>query len=84
VPTWREYFDLALIEIRHYGAGSAQVARRLRALYAHLLDVVDESERGRVELEQRLLDEQLAATYPDPAEREILRRSDRLGLGGAS
>jgi uncharacterized membrane protein len=84
VPTWREYFDLALIEIRHYGAGSAQVARRLRALYAHLLDVVDESERGRVELEQRLLDEQLAATYPDPAEREILSRSDRLGLGGAS
>jgi uncharacterized membrane protein len=84
VPTWREYFDLALIEIRHYGAGSAQVARRLRALYAHLLDVVDESERGRVELEQRLLDEQLAARFPDPEEREILSRSDRLGLGGAS
>jgi len=84
VPTWREYFDLALIEIRHYGAGSAQVARRLRALYAHLLDVVDESERGRVELEQRLLDEQLAARFPDPAEREILGRSDRLGLGGAA
>jgi uncharacterized membrane protein len=84
VPTWREYFDLALIEIRHYGAGSAQVARRLRALYAHLLDIVDESERGRVELEQRLLDEQLAARYPDPEEREILSRSDRLGLGGAS
>jgi uncharacterized membrane protein len=84
VPTWREYFDLALIEIRHYGAGSAQIARRLRALYAHLLDVVDESERGRVELEQRLLEEQLAARFPDPEEREILSRSDRLGLGGAS
>jgi uncharacterized membrane protein len=84
VPTWREYFDLALIEIRHYGAGSAQVARRLRALHAHLLEVVDASERGRVELEQRLLDEQLAARFPDPEEREILSRSDRLGLGGAA
>ena len=83
VPTWHEYFDLALVEIRHYGAGSAQVARRLRALHAHLLDVVDESERGRVELEQRLLDEQLAARFPDPEEREILSRPDRLGLGGA-
>ena len=83
VPTWPEYFDLALIEIRHYGSGSAQVARRLRALYAHLLDVVDYSERGRVELEQRLLDEQLAARFPDPEEREILSRPDRLGLGGA-
>ena len=84
VPTWREYFDLALIEIRHYGAGSAQVARRLRALYAHLLEVVDASERGRVELEQRLLDEQLVARFPDPEEREILSRPDRLGLGGAA
>jgi uncharacterized membrane protein len=84
VPAWREYFDLALIEIRHYGAGSAQVARRLRALYAHLLEVVDASERGRVELEQRLLDEQLVARFPDPHEREILRRPDRLGLGGAA
>jgi uncharacterized membrane protein len=84
VPTWREYFDLALIEIRHYGAGSAQVARRLRALYAHLLDVVEESELGRVELEQRLLDEQLAVRFPDPEERDILSRSDRLGLGGAA
>jgi uncharacterized membrane protein len=84
VPSWREYFDLALIEIRHYGAGSAQVARRLRALYAHLLEVVDASERGRVELEQRLLDEQLAARFPDPDERAILSRSDRLGLGGAA
>jgi uncharacterized membrane protein len=83
VPTWREYFDLGLIEIRHYGAGSAQVARRLRALYAHLMDAVDASERGRVELEQRLLDEQLAARFPDPEERDILSRSDRLGLGGA-
>jgi len=84
VPTWPEYFDLALIEIRHYGAGSAQVARRLRALYAHLLEVVDSSERGRVDLEQRLLDEQLAARFPDPQEREILSRPDRLGLGGAA
>ena len=83
VPTWHEYFDLALVEIRHYGAGSAQVARRLRALHAHLLDIVDESERGRVELEQRLLDEQLAARFPDPEERQILSRPDRLGLGGA-
>jgi uncharacterized membrane protein len=84
VPTWGEYFDLALIEIRHYGAGSAQVARRLRALYAHLLEVVDAPERGRVELERRLLDEQLAARFPDREEREILSHPDRLGLGGAA
>jgi uncharacterized membrane protein len=49
-PTWAEYMELGLMEIRHYGAGSAQIARRLRAL---------------------------------PAERELLARPDRLGLGGA-
>ena len=71
------------MEIRHYGAGSAQVARRLRALYDHLLEVVDESQRCHVEREQRLLDEGLAGAFPDPLEREILMRPDRLGLGGA-
>ena len=83
VPDWDEYVNLALIEVRHYGAGSAQIARRLRALYAHLLDVVDESQRGRIELEQRLLDERLETHFPDPEERSILSRADRLGLGSA-
>lgn len=82
-PTWEEYLDLALVEIRHYGAGSAQVARRLHALHGHLLQIVDESQRGRVELERRLLAEQLEATFPDRDERDILSHPDPLGLGGA-
>ena len=32
-PTWDEYLDLGLMEIRHYGGGSVQVARRLAALH---------------------------------------------------
>jgi uncharacterized membrane protein len=83
VPDWGEYVDLALIEIRHYGSGSAQVARRLRALHDHLLELVDESQRPRIELERRLLEEQLASAFPDPEERAILSRPDRLGLGSA-
>ena len=82
-PTWEEYVDLALTEIRHYGAGAPQVARRLRALYAALLAVVSESERPRIELEEELLDEALSAAVPDPRMREILSRPDALGLGGA-
>ena len=81
-PTWEEYVDLALTEIRHYGAGAPQVARRLRALYAALLAVVAESERPRIELEEELLDEALSAAVPDPRMREILSRPDALGLGG--
>jgi uncharacterized membrane protein len=82
-PTWEEYLDLALMEIRHYGRSSAQVARRLRALHDHLLAIVDESERARIQLERRLLDEELLAGFPDEQERAILRRPDRLGLGSA-
>jgi uncharacterized membrane protein len=82
-PSWDQYVDLALTEIRQYGTRSAQVARRLRALHNHLLEIVDDSQRGRIELERRLLDEGLIAAFPDPREREILEHPDRLGLGGA-
>jgi uncharacterized membrane protein len=83
-PTWEQYVDLGLMEIRHFGATSIQVARRLRVVYEHLLEIVDDSQRARVELEQRLLDEQLVRNFPDPDEREIVSRPDRLGLGSAA
>ncbi len=69
--------------IRHYGATSAQIARRLAALYQRLLELVDESQRPRVLLEQELLAESLRAGFPDAREREILSRPDPLGLGAA-
>ena len=83
-PTWEQYLELGLVEIRRYGVGSIQVARRLRALYADLLAMADEGARARVELEQRLLDEDLAAAFPDGEEREIAGRADRMGLGSAA
>ena len=83
MPTWAEYLDLGLIEIRRYGGVSIQVARRLRALYAHLLEIAGEDARPRIELERRLLDEAIADAFPDAAEREIAGRPDRLGLGSA-
>ena len=83
-PTWDEYLTLGLMEIRHYGAGSVQVHRRLRALYARLEEIADPDERPRLELERRLLDDELAANFPDPAEHALFTRPDPLGLGGAT
>jgi uncharacterized membrane protein len=83
-PTWEQYLGLGLMEIRQYGASSIQVARRLRVVYEHLLEIVDESQRARVELERRLLDEQLVRNFPDRGEREIASRPDRLGLGSSA
>jgi len=80
-PTWGEYLELGLMEIRHYGGGSAQIARRLRALYDHLLELVEGPYVERIALERRLLDEALVDHFPDERERAILSRPDRLGLG---
>jgi len=82
-PRWAAYMELGLMEIRRYGAGSPQIARRLHALYDRLGEVADAGERPRIELERRLLDAALAETFPDPEERAIVARPDRLGLGGA-
>jgi uncharacterized membrane protein len=80
-PTWESYLELAITEIRQYGAGSVQVCRRLQALYDHLVAQVDEAARARVDVERRLLDAAIARSYPDPAEQAIARHADRLGLG---
>ena len=82
-PTWTEYLELAVTEIRHYGDGSAQIGRRLHALYDHLLEEIDDEARPRVELERRLLDEALARSFPDLEEQAIMGRADRFGLGAA-
>jgi uncharacterized membrane protein len=82
-PRWPAYMELGLVEIRRYGAGSPQIARRLHALYDCLCEVADAGDRPRIELERRLLDSGLLTTFPDPEERAIVAQSDRLGLGGA-
>ena len=69
------------MEIRRYGADSPQVVRRLHALYDRLCDVAGDDERGRVDLERRLLAEAVATAFPDPQERRIVEQADRLGLG---
>jgi uncharacterized membrane protein len=80
-PTWSAYVELGLMEIRRYGADSPQVVRRLHALYDRLCDIAGDAQRGRVDLERRLLAEAVGAAFPDTEERGIVERPDRLGLG---
>jgi uncharacterized membrane protein len=83
-PRWAAYVELGLMEIRRDGHTSPQIVRRLHALYDRLCEVVDERERGRVELERRLLDQAVLDAFPDAHERAVVEQSDRLGLGGAA
>jgi uncharacterized membrane protein len=82
-PTWREYLSLGLLEIRRYGGGSPQVARRLHALYDRLELVTRGDDLDAVTLERRLLDARLEEAFADPEERALVRRPDPMGLGGA-
>ena len=69
-PDWKNFLDLAVTEIRHFGASSIQVARRLRAMLEDLIAVLPAVRRPALEAELR----RLAAVG-----RARLRRSGRPG-----
>ncbi len=54
-PDWIGFVSLADTEIRHYGASSMQVARRLHVLLEHLLRVLPEARKAALEQELALL-----------------------------
>jgi uncharacterized membrane protein len=83
-PGWDELIDLALTEIRHHGADSPQVARRLHALLNGLEESLTEPRRPAIIRHRELLNVAIDQSYADPQERELARSPDRLGLGGTA
>jgi uncharacterized membrane protein len=82
-PTWVEYFELAVTEIRIYGEQAIQVHRRVRAMLHHLREMVDEETRARVELELELLEAESRGAFDTDHDEALAREADRLGIGGA-
>ena len=81
-PTWDDLVELALDEIRQFGAGQYQIARRLRALLDTLLADLPERRRPALRRQLELLDDAVAAAYP------LTQRADALvpdpqGIGTA-
>ena len=83
-PGWDELLDLALTEIRHYGASSPQIARRMRALILGLIEQAPELRRPALEDQLRRLDMAIEADYRDPVERAHAMVPDHLGIGGTA
>jgi uncharacterized membrane protein len=79
---WAEYLELAVTEIRDYGATSTQVCRRLRALLDGLLATVPPDRQAAVRDELCRLDAAVKAAFPDPVARSRATGSDRQGIGG--
>jgi uncharacterized membrane protein len=82
MPTWEDYLTLAFDEIRQYGVGSLQVARRLRAALNAIADsVADENRRESVRQHLRHLDEVVGHSSHDVEDRVVALQEDRQGLG---
>jgi uncharacterized membrane protein len=82
MPTWEDYLVLAFDEIRHYGAGSVQVMRRLRSALVGLADSVTPATRiGAVQRYLKQLDLTVDRSDLAADDRETARQEDRQGLG---
>ncbi|MEX2297344.1 MAG: hypothetical protein WD715_08020 [Dongiaceae bacterium] len=76
--------QLAYSEIRQYGAGNFQIARRLRAMTENLIQTLPESRHASLRRELGLLDRAIEMLYPFPEDAALARIPDSQGLGGAS
>jgi uncharacterized membrane protein len=86
VPTsdWQDFVQLAVSEIRLYGAANFQVSRRLRAMLDNLLESLPENRRPALRRELDLLERTLQKLHDLPEDLALARRADFQGLGGAS
>jgi len=79
-PTWEDLVELALDEIRAFGAGQYQIARRLRALLDALIADVPEKRRPALVEQGTLLDDAVSSAIPE-SQRAAALIPDRQGIG---
>lgn len=81
LPAWRDAVELACNEIRHFGASSVQVPRRLRAMFDDLLTVTTADQAAVLHEQTELLDRAVDRAFEDPYDRAICRHPDHQGMG---
>jgi len=79
-PAWQDLIELALDEIRAFGAGQYQVARRLRALLDALIADLPEKRHPPLTRQSTLLDDAVASAIPEN-QRAAALVPDRQGIG---
>jgi uncharacterized membrane protein len=79
--TWEDYVHLAFDEIRMAGAGSPQVARRLRAALQDLLTIAPPERQVALKEQLDLLQSGIESTIGEERDRTHSKRDDPRGLG---
>ena len=81
MPSWDVYVALAFEEIRHHGAGTLQVVRRIRSAVEDLMQDLPEERHPALRRQILLLDETAEWAFQSDAEREAARHPDAQGIG---
>jgi uncharacterized membrane protein len=79
--SWEGYLSLACDEIRHYGEGSVQVARRMRAMLEDLREIAPPERVPPLERQLKLLGALVDRGFPDREDRRTADEPDQQGLG---
>lgn len=82
-PNWRDYVHLACTEIRHCGAGSIQIVRRMRSMLENLIKKLPDFRHAELRLQLEILDREIDLHFASDADRELARIADSQGLGGS-
>jgi uncharacterized membrane protein len=82
-PNWEDFVHLACTEIRHCGAGSIQVMRRMRSMLENLMDTLPPHRHAELRQQLELLDRTVDGSFAFPEDRALARIPDPQGLGGS-
>ncbi|MGT2475696.1 DUF2254 domain-containing protein [Paraburkholderia terrae] len=83
-PNWEDFVHISFREIRQCGAGSIQIARRLRAAIENLIQTLPEHRHEALRVELTLLDRAIASKHPFPEDLAMARIPDSQGLGSSA
>lgn len=83
-PNWEDFVHISFREIRQCGAGSIQIARRMRAAIENLIQSLPEHRHDALRAELALLDRAITSKHPFPEDLALARIPDSQGLGGSA
>ena len=81
-PNWEDFVHLACTEIRHCGAGSVQIMRRMRSMLENLIQTLPQHRHDELRRQLALLDRTIEQSYTFPEDQALARIPDPQGLGG--
>jgi len=82
-PNWEDFVHLTCIEIRHCGAGSIQVMRRMRSMLENLMQTLPPHRHAELRRQLNLLGRSIEGHYAFPEDITIASIGDPQGLGGS-